>query len=70
MGLPKEAPLNVPYMNMHTQWQVGSGKSSLLAAMLGEIRKVSGELSLNGSLAYTSQVCKGDGAPTSVYVHL
>ena len=36
--------------------QVGAGKSSLLAALLGEIRRVSGSVSMNGRVAYTAQV--------------
>lgn len=35
---------------------VGSGKSSLLAAMLGEMHRVRGSATVNGSVAYTSQV--------------
>ncbi|KAJ3309498.1 Multidrug resistance-associated protein 1 [Boothiomyces sp. JEL0838] len=34
---------------------VGSGKSSLLSAIIGEMPKVSGELNLGGKLAYCSQ---------------
>ena len=36
--------------------QVGAGKSSLLAALMGEIRRVSGIVSMNGRVAYTAQV--------------
>ena len=36
---------------------VGSGKSSLLAAMLGEMHSVRGSAAVNGTMAYTSQVC-------------
>jgi ABC-type transport system involved in cytochrome bd biosynthesis fused ATPase/permease subunit len=36
---------------------VGSGKSSLLAAILGEMHCVRGTSAVNGSIAYTSQVC-------------
>ena len=35
---------------------VGSGKSSLLAAMLGEMHSVRGSAVVNGTVAYTSQV--------------
>lgn len=35
--------------------EVGSGKSSTLAAVLGEIHKISGSIFLNGTVAYTSQ---------------
>ncbi|EFJ28692.1 ATP-binding cassette transporter, subfamily C, member 15, SmABCC15 [Selaginella moellendorffii] len=35
---------------------VGSGKSSLLCAMLGEIPKITGEVQVNGTVAYVSQV--------------
>eukprot|EP00958_Prasinococcus_capsulatus_P017639 scaffold2004_cov420-Prasinococcus_capsulatus_cf.AAC.4 len=35
--------------------EVGSGKSSLLAALLGEMRKENGEVLMSGSVAYTSQ---------------
>jgi ABC-type Mn2+/Zn2+ transport system ATPase subunit len=35
---------------------VGSGKSSLLAAILGEMHCVRGTSAVNGSIAYTSQV--------------
>ncbi|XP_075974894.1 multidrug-Resistance like Protein 1 isoform X3 [Anticarsia gemmatalis] len=34
---------------------VGSGKSSLLAALLGEMNKVSGRVNLNGDIAYVPQ---------------
>lgn len=36
---------------------VGCGKSSLLAAMLGEMHCVSGSGTVQGSLAYTAQAC-------------
>jgi ABC-type polysaccharide/polyol phosphate transport system ATPase subunit len=36
--------------------EVGSGKSSLLAAVLGEIRQTGGEVAVNGRIAYTAQV--------------
>lgn len=36
--------------------EVGSGKSSLLAALLGEIRRTAGDLAVNGRIAYTAQV--------------
>eukprot|EP00850_Spirogloea_muscicola_P015101 SM000113S24057 [mRNA] locus=s113:209143:220544:+ [translate_table: standard] len=35
--------------------EVGSGKSSLLAAALGEMHKLAGEIFENGSIAYTAQ---------------
>lgn len=35
---------------------VGSGKSSVLAAILGEVQRVSGSLHVDGSLAYHSQI--------------
>ncbi|KAL3882085.1 hypothetical protein ACJMK2_028457, partial [Sinanodonta woodiana] len=35
--------------------QVGSGKSSLLSAMLGEMEKINGKVSVKGSTAYVSQ---------------
>jgi ATP-binding cassette subfamily C (CFTR/MRP) protein 1 len=34
---------------------VGAGKSSLLSGMLGEMRKVSGEINVEGSIAYVPQ---------------
>lgn len=34
---------------------VGSGKSSLISAILGEIPKMSGELNIDGKIAYVSQ---------------
>ncbi|ELU09880.1 hypothetical protein CAPTEDRAFT_178694 [Capitella teleta] len=34
---------------------VGSGKSSLVSAMLGEMRKLQGNVSVNGSVAYVAQ---------------
>ncbi|CAB0007608.1 unnamed protein product [Nesidiocoris tenuis] len=34
---------------------VGSGKSSLLSALLGEMEKLSGHVNVNGSVAYVSQ---------------
>ncbi len=36
--------------------KVGSGKTSLLHAILGELGKISGQVTLNGNLAYVSQV--------------
>lgn len=36
---------------------VGSGKSSLLAAMLGEMHCVTGSTVVEGSVAFTAQVC-------------
>lgn len=35
--------------------QVGSGKSSLVSAMLGEMTKVAGEVTIDGSVAYVAQ---------------
>src|SRR5690606_33277800 len=35
--------------------RVGSGKSSLLNGIIGEMRKVSGKVEVNGSLAYCAQ---------------
>lgn len=35
--------------------QVGSGKSSLIQAILGELTKVGGEVSVRGSVAYVAQ---------------
>ncbi|CAF4430943.1 unnamed protein product, partial [Adineta steineri] len=34
---------------------VGSGKSSILAALLGEMNKVSGRVNVSGSIAYVPQ---------------
>jgi ATP-binding cassette subfamily C (CFTR/MRP) protein 1 len=34
---------------------VGSGKSSILAALLGEMNKVDGRVSVSGSIAYVPQ---------------
>ena len=34
---------------------VGSGKSSILAALLGEMNKVRGRVSVNGNIAYVPQ---------------
>ena len=34
---------------------VGSGKSSLISSSLGEMNKIQGKISLNGSLAYVPQ---------------
>jgi len=39
-------------------FQVGSGKTSLLNSLLGEMRCVLGSILLNGSVAYVPQVCK------------
>lgn len=36
--------------------EVGSGKSSLLAAILGELHKASGKVKIAGSITYTAQV--------------
>jgi ABC-type transport system involved in cytochrome bd biosynthesis fused ATPase/permease subunit len=36
--------------------QVGSGKSSLLAALLGEMHRLNGELHIDGDLALVAQV--------------
>jgi ATP-binding cassette subfamily C (CFTR/MRP) protein 10 len=38
--------------------EVGSGKTSLLNSLLGEMRCVHGSILLNGSVAYVPQVCK------------
>ncbi|CAN0348325.1 unnamed protein product, partial [Scytosiphon promiscuus] len=35
--------------------QVGSGKSSLVSAILGEMTKVDGRISIDGSVAYVAQ---------------
>uniref|UniRef100_A0AC35TJK4 Multidrug resistance-associated protein 1 n=1 Tax=Rhabditophanes sp. KR3021 TaxID=114890 RepID=A0AC35TJK4_9BILA len=35
--------------------RVGSGKSSLISAMLGEMNKMSGTVNINGTIAYASQ---------------
>ncbi|CAM9993758.1 unnamed protein product, partial [Laminaria digitata] len=35
--------------------QVGSGKSSLVSALLGEMTKVEGKVSIDGSVAYVAQ---------------
>lgn len=37
---------------------VGSGKSSLMSAILGEMEKEKGSVRIRGSLAYTSQQVK------------
>ncbi|CAI5512620.1 unnamed protein product [Closterium sp. Naga37s-1] len=42
-----------PYLLLHAQ--VGAGKSSLLAGLLGEITRVAGSVSVAGHVAYTSQ---------------
>jgi ABC-type hemin transport system ATPase subunit len=36
--------------------QVGSGKSSLLCALLGEMHREAGNVRIAGSVAYTAQV--------------
>lgn len=36
-------------------FQVGSGKSSLLAAVLGEMSRVGGRVAVRGRVAYTAQ---------------
>jgi ABC-type Mn2+/Zn2+ transport system ATPase subunit len=41
----------------------GSGKSSLLAAMLGEMAGMHGSTSTTGSIAYAAQVCKPKNGP-------
>ncbi|CAN8325085.1 unnamed protein product [Cochlearia groenlandica] len=38
--------------------EVGSGKTSLLNSLLGEMQRVHGSILLNGSVAYVAQVCK------------
>lgn len=40
------------------RFQVGSGKTSLLNSLLGEMQCVHGLVLLNGSVAYVPQVCK------------
>lgn len=40
------------------RFQVGSGKTSLLNSLLGEMQCVNGSILLNGSVAYVPQVCK------------
>ncbi len=39
--------------------QIGSGKSSLLLALLGEMYRIGGAVRTEGSIAYTSQVSLG-----------
>lgn len=39
---------------------VGSGKSSLLSALLGEMEKISGRVNSLGKIAYVSQVSNVD----------
>lgn len=36
--------------------EVGSGKSSLLGAILGELHKISGKVKVAGKVSYTAQV--------------
>jgi ABC-type multidrug transport system fused ATPase/permease subunit len=37
---------------------VGSGKSSVLHALLGELERIQGEVVVHGSVAYAAQVCR------------
>ncbi|PBL03741.1 ABC protein [Armillaria gallica] len=56
-------PFRVSSINMEVPWKrlvavvgrVGSGKSSLLQGLIGEMRKVSGEVSFRGPVAYCPQ---------------
>ncbi|CAI9114290.1 OLC1v1014975C1 [Oldenlandia corymbosa var. corymbosa] len=60
---PDSATLTIHNVNLHVQrgqkvavcGPVGAGKSSLLNAILGEIHKTSGNLSVHGDIAYVSQ---------------
>ena len=58
-----EAPFRVHDITMHVQrgtlvavvGRVGSGKSSLLSGLIGQMRKVSGSVTFGGRVAYCSQ---------------
>lgn len=43
------------YSNIFFKRSVGSGKTSLLSALIGEIPKVEGTVQMDGSVAYVSQ---------------
>lgn len=43
--------------------QVGSGKSSLLSAFIGDMNKVHGDVNVSGSIAYVPQVAWIQNAP-------
>ncbi|CAM9686652.1 unnamed protein product, partial [Laminaria digitata] len=40
---------------MNRPLNIGSGKSSLMSALLGEMTKVEGKVSIDGSVAYMAQ---------------
>ena len=60
---PPDLPFRVHDINMRVQrgtlvavvGRVGSGKSSLLSGLIGEMRKVSGSVTFGGRVAYCSQ---------------
>jgi ATP-binding cassette subfamily C (CFTR/MRP) protein 1 len=60
---PDLLPFRVHDITMHVQrgtlvavvGRVGSGKSSLLSGLIGEMRKVSGSVTFGGRVAYCSQ---------------
>lgn len=64
----KLSPLSLFYLSLSIYYsfilcvlsfifQVGSGKTSLLNSLLGEMQCVHGSILLNGSVAYVPQVC-------------
>ena len=64
-GTPQaDLPFRVHNITMHVQrgtlvavvGRVGSGKSSLLSGLIGEMRKVNGSVTFGGRVAYCSQI--------------
>ena len=53
LPMPAQHALSPPRHHHHPA--VGAGKSSLLSALLGEMRRLGGEAAVRGRVAYTQQ---------------
>ena len=62
VGLPEESLLSrhniIPGSLVAIVGPVGSGKSSLLSSILGELQKIGGTITLSGSVAFSAQQVK------------